>query len=229
MISLIYLVKKIRFLGCFSQTRILGREGYINQNNRIRNGNTVCCKKGQKADQRKISQYIIYILYICFTGMFIFVSRERTVFGKCFVTPITEIKTLLGFRCCRSCFWLRYRFTFAFCVYLILTLNKQHIVFFIRHLFFANFLKEVVLLFVCTFRLISLLEGAHFASTGSVEVSSSMTRGESSTSSLSIFETTLSVFCSFGDEVFLLDVSLSLVVDIASDSFFDRSNGCSLT
>lgn len=150
------------------------------------------------------------------------------MFGKCFVTPITEIKTLLGFRCHGSCFWLRCRFTFAFRICLILTLINSTIIF-IRYLLIANFLKKVILLFVFTFVLISLLEGVHFASTGSVEVSSSMTRGKSSTSSLSTFETGLSSFCSLGDEVFLLDVLLSLVVDIASDSFFDRSNGCSLT
>ncbi|KYQ56618.1 hypothetical protein ALC60_04474 [Trachymyrmex zeteki] len=65
---------------------------------------------------------------------------------------------------------------------------------------------------------------------GSVAVSSSMTKGKSSRSSLSggIVGAAISSFCSHGDEVFLLDVSLSLVTDITSVSFFDKSKGCSI-
>lgn len=83
-------------------------------------------------------------------------------------------------------------------------------------------------LFIVTFVITSPLGGVRFDSTGSAVVSSSITRGESSRSSLSIFETALSSFCSQGDEVFLLDVSLSLVVDITSTSFLERSKGCSI-
>ncbi|KYN17368.1 hypothetical protein ALC57_10344 [Trachymyrmex cornetzi] len=65
---------------------------------------------------------------------------------------------------------------------------------------------------------------------GSVAVSSSMTKGKSSRSSLSrgTVGAAISSFCSHGDEVFLLDVSLSLVADITSASFFDKSKGCSI-
>lgn len=55
-------------------------------------------------------------------GMFILVSRKGTVFGKCFLTPITEIKTLLVFCCCRGYFRLWCNFDLALCVRLILIL-----------------------------------------------------------------------------------------------------------
>ncbi|KYN05561.1 hypothetical protein ALC62_03479 [Cyphomyrmex costatus] len=61
--------------------------------------------------------------YNALTGMFILVSRKGTVFGKCFLTPITEIKTLLVFCCCRDYFRLWCNFVFAFCVRLILILK----------------------------------------------------------------------------------------------------------
>lgn len=57
--------------------------------------------------------------------MFILVSREGTMFGKCFFTPITEIKTLLIFRCCRSYFRLWCSFALALRVRLILILKDN--------------------------------------------------------------------------------------------------------
>lgn len=59
------------------------------------------------------------------TGMFILVSREGTMFGKCFFTPITEIKTLLIFRCCRGYFRLWCSFALALRVRLILILKDN--------------------------------------------------------------------------------------------------------
>ena len=61
------------------------------------------------------------------TGMFILVSRKGTVFGKCFLTPITEIKTLLVFCCCRDYFRLWCNFALALCVRLILILKDDTI------------------------------------------------------------------------------------------------------
>jgi len=78
--------------------------------------------------------------------------------------------------------------------------------------------------------IISPLGGIRLVSVGSVAVSSSMTKGKSSRSSLSggTVGAATSSFCSHGDEVFLLDVSLSLVADITNASFFDKSKGCSI-
>lgn len=93
-----------------------------------------------------------------------------------------------------------------------------------------SILLLIILLFIITFVITSPLEGIRLVSIGSGAVSSSMTKGESSRSSLStaLIETAISSFCSHGDEVFLLDVSLSLVTEITSVSFFDKSKGCSI-
>lgn len=147
------------------------------------------------------------------------------MFGKGFFTPITAINTLLSFRCYGSRFRLRCSFALALGVYLILILTRTNN----NHL--PSTFSSRLLLSVLTFAIDSPMGGVRFASTGSVLlISSSITRGESSRSSrLSTFELGLSSLCSQGDEVFLLDVSLSLVVDIAANaSFLERSKGCSI-